>query len=262
MDKGADDLGSDWDEERKALEERYIHDQAAGYIQHAKKNKDDTWYSGAPLKTPVDFATRAAITYVTDRTGISGHEIDKTTRKDLTDVVAEIFKQANAAAAAESLYERIVAIDEHPYKSLNNRLLVSKTGVVEMPQVREFLFDALIDTAIKHGEEPGNFTTVERCIRTARSVLDIIDGGQGNRPDGEGLPLLQLVLSPHPDYMEARARHHDQVEFGDTILDYGMLGPNNYQTGLARAFDNRFDERFAEQIESRTIRAARDLFKE
>jgi hypothetical protein len=206
-----------------------------------------------------DVAANAIINNLDDRGGVN-LDFDPEINREIADTVAEIVRQATAPD--NNIYERTPTIDLHPYTQLNTPDLKSRDGEVYPQHIREFLFDHIIDKAIEHGEEPGGYTPVERCLRTARSIINAIDGGAGNQPIGQGLPLLQLILAPHPRYVEARVRHEEpMLPENEVMVDYGLLPPNDYQTGMADAFDRRFDQRFDDQIKARTIRAAKDLFE-
>jgi hypothetical protein len=232
-----------------------VADQQEKFIKNGVMSEED-------YHPPIDMADTVAYAILSDLNDRSGVDLDfdPEINHEIADTVAEIVRQG--MKPNNNIYERVTVLENPAYPQLNNRVLKATDGYVQPPQVREFLFDALIDKAIHHGQEPGDFTPVERCIRTVRSVINILDGAEGNRPDGEGLPLIQMELSPHPDYLRGLNRIHDIIDFGDNLLDYGVLGPNDYQGGMTRLFDHHFDQRFEQQIQSRQARAARDLFKE
>lgn len=126
-------------------------------------------------------------------------------------------------------------------------------------EMREQLFERFMDAAVLHGSDP-NFTPVEQCMQTVRSVVGIIDGEKGNnQPDGLGVPLYQLLPGPHPEFEEARKRQGLRPYSINYPLNSG-LEETEYSTGLGQAFEKQFDERFLTAIKERTIKAAKELF--
>jgi hypothetical protein len=217
------------------------------------------WYHPA-----VDRADVVALAIKSELNGRSGVDLDfddPELGQEVSDTIAEIVRQGMAS----EVYERpaiehtppFVYHDEKwPYFDDNE---IRSSGETYTPhEVRQQLFDRMLDKAIFHGTH-GDFTPVERCVQTVRSVIDVINGGDGNRPDGKGLPLFQLMISPHPEYLEERARQGLPDYDNSVPVDYGLPSPE-YQTGLTRAFEDHFDTRFAGAIKDRSIRAAKDLF--
>jgi hypothetical protein len=224
--------------------------------------------NGFPYPSPcidqADAVARAIISDLRNRGGgiddaIGNFDLEAQTQ--LKDVAAEIVRQGMAS----EVYER-PAIDHPPpfvyhdekWPYFDDNEIRSSGETYTPHEVRQQLFDRMLDKAIFHGTH-GDFTPVERCVQTVRSVIDVINGGDGNRPDGKGLPLFQLMISPHPEYLEGRARQGLPDYDNSVPVDYGLPSPE-YQTGLTRAFEDHFDTRFASAIKDRTIRAAKDLF--
>jgi hypothetical protein len=132
-------------------------------------------------------------------------------------------------------------------------------GVVTPHEVREQFFERFTQAAIAVAQEPGDYTIEERCVRVVHEVLDVIDAKDGNKPTGEGLPLMQMLLAPHPDYEKARMRHGEPVYDVTLPFNYGLVS-GDYNTGTARAYADYLDKGTFEGISARSVRSAKEMF--
>jgi len=234
-----------------------------GEMQNSERRR--YFYGNLPLAGPVEVTAAACLEELRSRSGV-GNELesylgDQEIEEDIIDSMVEIIRQGMGA----EIYER-PPIDNKPFVYHDEKWPhyddneIRSSGETYTPhEVRQQLFDKMIDKAIFHGQEPGDLSPTERCLRTVHSVINVINAGEGNRPDGQGLPLFQLLISPHPEYMEARSRL-GLPDYDNTVpVDCGLPAPE-YQTGLTRAFEDHFNDRFATQIKERSVKAAKDLF--
>lgn len=223
-----------------------------------------------PLVDIADVIADGTISILENRS-IARMDVDGSLMSEIYDAVAEGVRYALQQQTVKNIplcsaYESIPVVEMKPFEYQDKKWPhydneIRTSGEQYTPsEIREQLFNRLIDKAIQHGGEPGNWTPMERCLRTAYSVIDVIDGGEGNRPDGRGLPLMQLMMSPHPEYEEGRARQGLPMYDNSVPVDHALLSPTEYQTGMARAFEEHYDRRFADVIQQRSFKAAKDLF--
>jgi hypothetical protein len=222
------------------------------------------YYGNLPLVGQAEVIAAACLSDLRGRGGV-GNELDsymgdQEIEEEIIDTMAEIVRQGMGTHIYEGISTIELPAKEREWPESQPFTENPDGGFYTMGQVRKQLFDKLIDKALHHGQEPGNYTPTERCLRTVRSVIDVIDGGEGNRPDGEGLPLMQFMLSPHPSFDEAREEKNLPRYDNSMPLDEGLLPPSDYQTGMVKAFDRHFDNRFETNIKERSLRAARELF--
>jgi hypothetical protein len=234
-------------------------EQAAKPTKHFDpEDNQKKWYHPA-----IDRADIVALAVKAELNGRSGVDLDfddPELSHEIIDTMAEIVRQGMGTHFYEGISTIELPAKEREWPESQPFTENPDGGFYTMGQVRKQLFDKLIDKALHHGQEPGNYTPTERCLRTVRSVIDVIDGGEGNRPGGEGLPLMQFILSPHPSFDESREEKNLPRYDNSIPLDEGLLPPSDYQTGMVKAFDRHFDNRFESNIKERSLRAARELF--
>jgi hypothetical protein len=81
----------------------------------------------------------------------------------------------------------------------------SQSKTYTIAELRHEFMNKLHDNAHDWANRP-DLSPLERCHGAVFGTLSVIDGVNGNGPDGQGLPLFQLMPSPHPDYNEAREK--------------------------------------------------------
>lgn len=261
-------------EYRREIEER-VKNELKWEKNWASKpyEKEDEDESNFPYPSPyidqADVIARVVISdmrkYGRGTDDIIGN-LDLEMQTEMKDVAAEIIRQGIGGNA----YERInVSHTDTNYKTSYQIEQDFKNNDAEFYRVadgegystleiRAQLFDQFLGAALHHGTDE-NFTPVERCMRTVRSVIGIIDGENGNGPDGNGLPLFQIIPSPHPDYAQARVRHDLPAYPNDVPINIGLISTET-STGLGPAFEQRFDHFFAKAVGERMIRSAKELF--
>lgn len=153
---------------------------------------------------------------------------------DIQREIYDVLKKHGVSVGIASVQESSEIIDRDPYDSK------SPENVYTPHQVRCQVFDRMLEVAKVEANSPVERSIEERCLRTVHGVLDVIDAGGGNKPDGQGLPLFQLLLSPHPDYTEGRERAGLPAYDTTVPFDCGLVGGEN-NTGLAHAFADRYD---------------------
>jgi hypothetical protein len=120
------------------------------------------------------------------------------------------------------------------------------TKVMTPSEMRQELMLRLNDVANEWGAKP-DLTSTERCHGTVFGVLSVIDGVNGNGPDGEGLPMFQILASPHPDYSDAREGRGLPIFDNGTPLDnngeyHGDYAPAQLRFAYAHVYDTMKDE--------------------
>lgn len=229
----------------------------------AEKEAHFASFGGQPYNDAADTIAHAVLSDLRGRKGV-GNELDQyddEVVEDIFDHVSEIIRQGIAA----EVYER-PALDYTPFvyhdekwPFFDDNEIRSEGGTYTPHEVRQQLFNRMIDKAMTCGQEEGNYTPTERCMRTVHGVIGLIDGKGGNRSDGKGLPVMQLMICPSPEYSEERARKGLPLYDNSVPLDCGLPAPD-YETGLTRAFEDHYTSRFETSIRARQLRAAKDLF--
>jgi len=213
-----------------------------------------------PIVDQADLAAEAVLSQLSDRSGIQ-LDFDPETNHEIADTLAEIIRHSMAAQVYERPpldYTPFVYHDEK-WPFFDDNEIRSEGGTYTPHEVRQQLFNRMIDKAMTCGQEEGNYTPTERCMRTVHGVIGLIDGKGGNRSDGKGLPVMQLMICPSPEYSEERARKGLPLYDNSVPLDCGLPAPD-YETGLTRAFEDHYTSRFETSIRARQLRAAKDLF--
>lgn len=123
-------------------------------------------------------------------------------------------------------------------------------------ELREMVLQKFHDVAHDWATRP-DLSPLERCHGTVFGVLSVIDGVDGNGPDGQGLPMFQLLPSPHPQYNEARAKQGLPTVNNGYPLDYKEDANGFYEGSaqLRREYAVRYD-----QLKDDLSRSAASLF--
>jgi hypothetical protein len=227
MDK--EEPNRDWNAEHREINEKGHQDLARLYIKDANKRKDDTFFDGQPINSPNRLAARAIIALVGDRTNADFLDLHQHSRSEITNIAVEIIGQVNAQQVADSIYERVQAVDDpknKPTPPLNPHL-------------------SKLDQTMENMQYTFSELSMARRDDELREVMTAAVNW-GNRDDLSPMERCQGLA------------HELYSEWGtDTVMTAdGTTVPTSPGLNYARMYEHGF----AEEIKARSMRAAKDLF--
>lgn len=223
MDK--EEPNRDWNAGHREINEKGHQDLARLYIKDANKRKDDTFFDGQPIDSPNRLAARAIIALVGDRTDADFLDLHQHSRSEITNIAVEIIGQVNAQQVADSIYERVQAVDApkdkpNPTPSKLDQTMDDMRHVfseLSMASRDEELLETMA-AASKWGERE-DLNPMERCQGLAHELYSEWGTNSVLTADGTSVP-----------------------------------------TSPGRNYARVYDLEFADKISARSMRAAKDLF--